>query len=68
MNIKFKSERFERTEENVDNRIQYVGQIASEGKHLQMRNAEFGMRNKTAEESRKQKKTKVKISSNVKKR
>ena len=27
-----KTERFERTEENVDNRIQYVGQIAREGK------------------------------------
>jgi hypothetical protein len=27
-----KTERFEKTEENVDNRIQYVGQIAREGK------------------------------------
>jgi hypothetical protein len=27
-----KTERFERTEKNVDNRIQYVGQIAREGK------------------------------------
>ena len=27
-----KAERFERTKENVDNRIQYVGQIAREGK------------------------------------
>ena len=24
---------FEKTEKNVDNRIQYVGQIESEGKH-----------------------------------
>ena len=29
---RLKTERFERTEENVDNRIQYVGQIAREGK------------------------------------
>ena len=28
-----KTERFEKTKENVDKRIQYVGQIASEGKH-----------------------------------
>ena len=32
MTERSKTERFERTEENVDNRIQYVGQIAREGK------------------------------------
>ena len=35
-----------RTKQNVDNRIQYVGQIASEGKHskkLEIRNEELGM-------------------------
>ena len=29
---RLKTERFEKTEKNVDNRIQYVGQIAREGK------------------------------------
>ena len=28
----------EKTEKNVDNRIQYVGQIASEGKHSRKKN------------------------------
>ena len=32
MTERSKTERFEKTEKNVDNRIQYVGQIAREGK------------------------------------
>ena len=60
-----KTERFERTEENVDNRIQYVGQIAREGKLSEKLLVGSWQLIEKRRRSSSRKKTKVKISSKM---